>query len=106
MSGILNCADAAIEKIEQLAVDVKKYRTDNKAEREMGSVDSMEPVNPVELAVVAEPEFQYGAEAFEAHQKEVEKNQNPRKKNTTAKQNLLQHATTISIHKSTAQLSV
>ena len=72
MSGILNCADAAIEKIEQLAVDVKKYRTDNKAEREMGSVDSMEPVNPVELAVVAEPEFQYGAEAFEAHQKEVE----------------------------------
>lgn len=73
MSGILNCADAAIEKIEQLAVDVKKYRTDNKAEREMGSVDSMEPVNPVELAVVAEPEFQYGAEAFEAQQQDITK---------------------------------
>jgi len=72
LSGILNCADAAIEKTEQLAADVKKYQTD-KAEREMGSVDSMEAVNPVELAVVAEPEFQYGAEAFEAHQQQAEK---------------------------------
>jgi len=72
LSGILNCADAAIEKTEKLAADVKQYQTD-KAEREMGSVDSMEAVNPVELAVVAEPEFQYGAEAFEAHQKETEK---------------------------------
>lgn len=70
--GILNCADAAIEKTERLAADVKKYQTD-KAEREMGSVDSMEAVNPVELAVAAEPEFQYGAEAFEAHQKKAEK---------------------------------
>lgn len=33
----------------------------------------MEAVNPVELAVVAEPEFQYGAEAFEAHQQETVK---------------------------------
>lgn len=72
LSGILNCADAAIEKTEQLAADVKKYQTD-KAEREMGSVDSMEAVNPVELAMVAEPEFQYGAEAFEAHQQQAEK---------------------------------
>lgn len=72
LSGILNCADAAIEKTEQLAADVKKYQTD-KAEREMGSVDNMEAVNPVELAVVAEPEFQYGAEAFEAHQQETTK---------------------------------
>ena len=72
LSGILNCADAAIEKTEQLAADVKQYQTD-KAEREMGSVDSMEAVNPVELAMVAEPEFQYGAEAFEAHQQETTK---------------------------------
>ena len=72
LSGILNCADAAIEKTEQLAADVKQYQTD-KAEREMGSVDSMEAVNPVELAMVAEPEFQYGAEAFEAHQQQAEK---------------------------------
>ncbi len=72
LSGILNCADAAIEKTEQLAAEVKQYQTD-KAEREMGSVDSMEAVNPVELAMVAEPEFQYGAEAFEAHQQETAK---------------------------------
>ena len=39
----------------------------------MGSIDSMEPVNPIELAVVAEPEFQYGAESFEAHQQETAK---------------------------------
>ena len=43
LSGILNCADAAIEKTEQLAADVKKYQTD-KAEREMGGADSMEAV--------------------------------------------------------------
>ena len=72
LSGILNCADAAIEKTEQLAADVKQYQTD-KAEQKMGSIDSMEAVNPVELAVVAEPEFQYGAEAFEAHQQETTK---------------------------------
>ena len=72
LCGILNCADAAIEKTEQLAADVKQYQTD-KAEREKGSVGSMEAVNPAELARVAEPEFQYGAEAFEAHQQQAEK---------------------------------
>ena len=72
LSGILNCADAAIEKTEQLAADVKKYQTD-KAERETAGIGNAEAVNPVELAVVAEPEFQYGAEAFEAHQKKSEK---------------------------------
>lgn len=70
--GILNCADAAIEKTEQLAADVKQYQTD-KEEREIGSVVNMETVNPMDLAMVAEPELQYGAEAFEAHQKEAEK---------------------------------
>ena len=72
LSGILNCADAAIEKTEQLAADVKQYQTD-KAERETGSVGNLEAVNPAELARVAEPEFQYGAEAFEAHQQQAEK---------------------------------
>ena len=72
LSGILNCADATIEKTEQLAAEVKRYQTD-KAERETGSIGNMEGVNPMELARVAEPEFQYGAEAFEAHQKETEK---------------------------------
>lgn len=72
LSGILNCADAAIERTEQLAADVKQYQTD-KAERETERAASMEAVSPIELAKVAEPEFQYGAEAFEAHQKETEK---------------------------------
>ena len=72
LSGILNCADAAIEKTEQLAIDVKQYQTD-KAERETVGVGNMETVNPGELAVAAEPEFQYGAEAFEAHQQETTK---------------------------------
>ena len=72
LSGILNCADAAIQKTEQLAADVKKYQMD-KAERETGSIGSMESINSAELAVAAEPEFQYGAEAFEAHQQETTK---------------------------------
>lgn len=72
LSGILNCADAAIEKTERLAADVKQYQTD-KAERETAGVVSMETVSPMELAKVAEHEFQYGAEAFEAHQKETAK---------------------------------
>ena len=68
LSGILNCADATIEKTEQLAADVRQYQMD-KAERETGSVVNMEAVNPMELARVAEPEFQYGAEAFEAYER-------------------------------------
>ncbi len=72
LSGILNCADAAIEKTDRLAAEVKQYQTD-KAEREMERAASMEAVSPIEFARVAEPEFQYGAEAFEAHQKETEK---------------------------------
>ncbi len=73
LSGILKCADAAIEKTEQLAADVmRQYQTD-KGERETADIGNMEAVNPAELASVAEPEFQYGAEAFEAHQKEAEK---------------------------------
>lgn len=48
--------DAAIEKTERLAGDVKQYRTD-KAERETAGIGNVEAVNSVELAVVAEPEF-------------------------------------------------
>ena len=33
----------------------------------------MEAVNPMELARVAEPEFRYGAEAFEAYERENKK---------------------------------
>jgi len=64
--------DAVIEKAERLASDVKQYQTD-KAERETAGIGNVEAVNPVEPVVVAEPEFQYGAEAFEAYQKEAEK---------------------------------
>ena len=59
-------------KTEQLAADVKQYQMD-KAERETAGIANVEAVNPVELANVAEPEFQYGAEAFEAHQQETAK---------------------------------
>ena len=68
LSGILNCVNAAIEKTEQLAADVRQYQTD-KEERETGSAVNMEAVNPMEFARVAEPEFQYGAEAFEAYER-------------------------------------
>ncbi len=68
LSDILKCADAAIEKTERLAAEVRQYQTD-KEERETGSIAGMEAVNPIELARVAEPEFQYGAEAFEAYEK-------------------------------------
>ena len=54
------------------AADVRQYQTD-KEERKTGNVANMEAVNPMELARVAEPEFQYGAEAFEAHQQQAEK---------------------------------
>ena len=68
LSGILNCVDAAIAKTEQLAADVKKYQTD-KAERETERATNMKAVSPIELARVAEAEFQYGAEAFEAYER-------------------------------------
>lgn len=51
---------------------LKLQKTD-KIEWKTGSIDNKEPVNPVEFAIVAEPEFQYGAEAFEAHQQETTK---------------------------------
>lgn len=72
LSSILNCVDATIEKTEQLAAEVKQYQTD-KAERETEGIANVEGVTPAELARVAEPEFQYGAEAFEAHQQETVK---------------------------------
>ncbi|GFH88786.1 hypothetical protein IMSAGC002_00024 [Lachnospiraceae bacterium] len=71
LSGILNCADAAIQKTERLAAEVKQYQTDKEGQK-CENVGSAEPVNPLELASVAEPEFQYGAEAFEVHQQKAE----------------------------------
>ncbi len=72
LSGILNYTDAAIEKTEKLAADVRQQRAE-KAVHEPERTEEAEPINPVAYAKVAEPEYQYGAEAFEAHQKEAEK---------------------------------
>ena len=80
LSGILNYADAAIEKTERLAAVGKQYQTD-KAEQERANVGNAEAVNLLEFASVAEPEFQYGAEAFETYQKEnAEKKEDTRAK--------------------------
>ena len=69
---ILDYADAAIEKTERFSTDIRKQRLD-KVERKKGSIGDMEAVNPDAVARVAEPEFRYGAEVFEAHQKEAVK---------------------------------
>lgn len=68
LSGILDCADAAMEKLEGLSTDVKQYQRD-KPEQESGNIGGVEAVNPTKLARVAEPGFQYGAEAFEAYKR-------------------------------------
>ncbi len=68
----MNCVIAAIEETEQLAADVKQYQTD-RAEGETAGIGNAQALNPIELALVAEPEFQYGAKAFEAHQQEAVK---------------------------------
>lgn len=66
--GVMNCADAAIEKTEQLAADVKRYQAD-KAGRDEESIGNPEDISPVEFAGMGEPEFLYGAEAFEVYRK-------------------------------------
>lgn len=62
LSGILKLTDAAIEKTEQLAADVRQYQTD-KIGQENGKYTGVEAVIPT--FNVAEPNCQYGAEAFE-----------------------------------------
>ena len=52
--------------------DLILQKTD-KTKWETDSIDNREAINSVELAVVAEPEFQCRAEAFEAHQQETTK---------------------------------
>lgn len=62
LSGILKLTDAAIEKTEQLAADVRQYQTD-KAGQENGKYTGVGDVIPT--FNVTEPDCQYGAEAFE-----------------------------------------
>lgn len=72
LCGILGYADAAIENVEKLSADVKQYqseRTDREVERMAGA----EMIDPIALSRVAEPEYQYGAEAFEEQQQETTK---------------------------------
>jgi hypothetical protein len=71
LSGMLGYADAAIEKVEKLSADVKQYqseRADQEVERMAG-----EAVELASLSMVAEQEYQYGAEVFEAQQEKVAK---------------------------------
>lgn len=66
--GILNYVDAAIEKTENLAADVHRQRAE-KAAHGLECAEKAELISHVEYVDVAEPEYQYGAEAFEEHQK-------------------------------------
>lgn len=65
-SGILRFVDAAIEKTEQLAADVKQHQTDKKTGREKGNGTRTESLIPV--SVVVESGYQYNAEAFEQYE--------------------------------------
>lgn len=62
LSGILKLTDAAIEKTEQLAVDVRQYQAD-KAGQEKEKRTKTETAFPSPYA--AESGYQYGADAFE-----------------------------------------
>lgn len=80
LSGVLKFTDAAIEKAEQLAADVKQYQTDQKTEREKGIGTRTESI--ITILSAAESGYQYGAEAYEAYGKSYkeEKVNTPQKK--------------------------
>lgn len=73
LSGMLGYADAAIEKVEKLSADVKQYQSE-RADQEVERMAGEEVVDPAALSMVAEKEYQYGAEAFEAQQQMNERN--------------------------------
>lgn len=72
LSGILNLADTAIEKTDRLAAEVKQYQA-VQTDRDLTDTADMEAVDLGIIASVAEQEFRYGAEAFEAYQREAAK---------------------------------
>lgn len=72
LCGILGYTDATIEKVEKLSADVKQYQSE-RADREVECMAGAEMVDPIALSRVAEPEYQYGAEAFETQQQEITK---------------------------------
>lgn len=65
--GVLNYTDAAIEKTEQLALDVRQKQAD-KAEHESERIEE-EQISEDAYTNVAEAEYQYGAEAFEEYER-------------------------------------
>ena len=64
-TGMLGYADAAIEKMGKLSADVKQYQS-KRADQEVERMAGEEVVDLAALSMVAEKEYQYGAEAFEA----------------------------------------
>lgn len=72
-TGMLGYADAAIEKVEKLSADVKQYQS-KRADQEVERMAGEEVVDLAVLSMVAEKEYQYGAEAFEAEQQMNERN--------------------------------
>ena len=66
---ILDCADAAIGKVEKLSDDVKRYQGE-RADREVGRAGGEKLVEPAMLSNVAEQKHPYGAETFEARREE------------------------------------
>ena len=60
------------ELIKKLSADVKQYLSE-RADREVERMAGAEMVDPIALSRVAEPEYQYGAEAFEAQQQDITK---------------------------------
>ena len=63
--------DAAIDKIDNLAKDVEIQKIEKKWDKlyDQTHQESKETVQPQALTMVSEPEYEYGAEAFEAFQK-------------------------------------
>lgn len=61
--------DAAIDKVDNLAKDVELQRMEKKWDElyEQTHQESKEIAQPQALSMVSEPEYEYGAEAFEAY---------------------------------------
>lgn len=69
LTGILDHADAAIERMERLAEEVKQYQRED-PDREIICAEGEDIIDPA--AFVAEPECRYGAEVFESYQQAAE----------------------------------
>lgn len=72
LSSMLGYADAAIEKVEKLSADVRQFQSE-KADQEVERMAGEETIAPAAFSMVAEQEYQYGAEVFEAQQEKVAK---------------------------------